>query len=429
MTKQNLTIIQVPISELNTGEYNPRRHTKKQFSDLKESIKKFGFVDPIIANSNEVRKNIVIGGTFRLEVAKELGFIEIPVVYVNISDIKKEKELNLRLNKNTGEWDLDILKDFDVDLLLDVGFDNQDLSEIWDNILDIEDDNFNVEKELKKIKTPKSKLGDIYELGNHRLICGDSTDSKVVKNLMGENKTNYIYSDPPYNIGLNYSSGISSNNKYGGSFKEDKKSEKDYRGFIDSTIKNILNHANTDTHLFYWCDENYIGTLQELYKQNKIEHKRVCLWIKNNQNMTPNLAFNKVYEPCVYGIIGKPFINKDYKNLNEIQNKEIGTGNKCHDDIFDLFNIWLEKREDVNSYEHPTQKPPTLHEKALKRCTKLGDIVVDLFGGSGSTLIACEQLKRKAYLIEIDPIFVDLIIKRYEEFSGKKAKKLNKFIY
>lgn len=428
MINQNLTIIQVPIVELNTNEYNPRKHTKKQFSDLKESIKKFWLVDPILTNSNEKRKNIVIWWAFRLEVAKEMWFTEVPVVYVNIPDIKKEKELNLRLNKNTWEWDLDILKDFDIDLLLDVWFDNEDLSEIWDNMLDIDDDNFNVEKELQKIKTPKSKLWDIYELWNHRLICWDSRNPEVLKKLMWEEKTSFIYSDPPYNIWLNYSSWISSDNKYWWSFKEDKKSDKDYREFIDLTIKNILNHTNPDSHFFYWCDENYIGLFQELYKQNKIDTKRVCLWIKNNQNMTPNLAFNKVYEPCVYGTIWKAYINKDFKNLNEIQNKEIWTGNRGHDDIFDLFNIWLEKRDDVNSYNHPTQKPPTLHQKALKRCSKPWDIIIDLFWGSGSTLIACEQLKRKAYLVEIDPIFVDLIIKRYEDFSWQKAKKIHSFI-
>lgn len=425
MTTPSITIVQVPITELNTSEYNPRKHTKKQFSDLKQSIKKFWLVDPILANSNEKRKNIVIWWSFRLEVAKEIWFTEIPVVYVNISDIKKEKELNLRLNKNTWEWDLDVLKDFDIDLLLDVWFDNQDLSEIWDNMLDIDDDNFNLEKELQKIKTPKSKLGDIYELWNHRLICGDSRDPEVLKKLIWEEKTSFIYSDPPYNIWLNYSSWISSYNKYWWSFKEDKKSDKDYRDFIDTTIKNILHHTNTDAHFFYWCDENYIWLFQELYKQNKIDTKRVCLWIKNNQNMTPNLAFNKVYEPCVYGTIWKVYINKDFKNLNEIQNKEIWTGNRAHDDIFDLFNIWLEKRDDVNSYNHPTQKPPSLHQKALKRCSKPWDIIIDLFWGSGSTLIACEQLKRKAYLVEIDPVFIDLIIKRYEDFSWQKAKKIN----
>ncbi len=425
MTKQELNVVQVPINELNTNEYNPRKHTKKQFDDLKQSIKKFWFIDPIICNSWEERKNIVIWWAFRLEVAKEMWLSEVPVVYVNISDISKEKELNLRLNKNTWEWDLELLKNYDIDLLLDTWFDNNDLSEIWDNFLDIENDWFKTTKELEKIKTPKSKIWDIYELWNHRLICWDSTNPEVIKKLMWDKKTSIIYSDPPYNIRLNYGSWISSDNKYWGSFNNDNKSIEEYSNFIDRTIKNISPFIEKDCHIFYWCDENYIWTFQDLYKKNNIDHKRVCLWIKNNQNMTPNLAFNKVYEPCIYWIKWKPYINSDIKNLNEIQNKEVWTGNRCHEDIMDLLNIWLEKKVDVNSYEHPTEKPVTLHEKVLKRCSKVWDIVVDLFWWSGSTLIACEQLKRKAYLVEIDPVFVDLIIKRYEKFSWNKAKKTN----
>lgn len=425
MKQEELKIVHVDIDELNTNEYNPRKHTEKQKKDLKASINKYWFIDPIIVNWNAKRKNIVIWWAFRLEVAKESWMKSVPVVYVDISDIKKEKELNLRLNKNTWEWDLEILKDFDVELLLDVWFDNSDLSAIWDNLLEIENDSFNVDKELEKIKTPKSKLWDIYQLWNHKLICWDSTDFETIKSLMWESKTNFIYSDPPYNIWLNYNKWISWKNNYWWNFNNDNKTEKEYKTIIDKTIKNILSFTNPDSHFFYWCDQNYIGTFQELYKENKIEHKRVCLWIKNNQNVTPQIAFNKLYEPCVYGITWKPYINKDIKNLNEIQNKEIWTWNRTHDDIYDLIDIWLEKRLNTNSYEHPTQKPPTLHEKALKRCSKPWDIIVDLFWWSGSTLIACEQLKRKAYLVEKDPIFVDLIIKRYEEYSSNKALKLN----
>jgi len=146
------------------------------------------------------------------------------------------------------------------------------------------------------------------------------------------------------------------------------------------------------------------------------------LWIKNNMSPTPQTAFNKAYEPCVYATRGKPYLAQTIKNLSEIMNKEVGTGNRIMDDIADLFNIWLVKRLPTSEYEHPTSKPPTLHEKALRRCTKPGDTILDLFGGGGSTLVACEQLKRKCLLIEKDPVFCDVIVNRFELLTGIKAK-------
>jgi DNA modification methylase len=140
------------------------------------------------------------------------------------------------------------------------------------------------------------------------------------------------------------------------------------------------------------------------------------LWIKNNFNMTPQVAFNKVYEPCVYGTTGSPSLRKELKNLNEILNQNVESGNQVVDEITEMLNVWLVKRDNAQEYEHPTQKPITLCEKPMKRCTKAGDIVLDLFGGSGSTLIAAEQLNRRAYLMEIDPVFCDVIKRRYEEY-------------
>lgn len=419
--KTKVAVQYVPIEQLRSAEYNPRTNTDEQATQLKKSITTFDMVEPIITNSAPSRKNIIIGGHFRWRVAKELGYKEIPVIYVNIPDIEKEKELNLRLNRNTGEWDFELLKSFDVELLLDVGFDDSDLSHIWDENLGVENDDFDVKKELEEIKEPKSKLGDIYQLGSHRLICGDATNPEVIKKLVKDEKVSMLYCDPPYNISLDYNNGIGTNGKYGGK-TNDKKSEEEYRNFLKQTLQNGLSVAYSDAHIFYWCDENYIGLIQGIYKELGIINKRVCLWIKNNQNVTPQTAFNKVYEPCVYGIRGNPYLSESVKNLNEVLNKEVGTGNRLTDDILDLFNIWLAKRLPAQDYEHPTEKPPTLHEKALRRCTKAGDIVLDVFGGSGSTLIACEQLKRRAYLCEIEPIFCDLIIKRFEKLTGQEAK-------
>ena len=197
-----------------------------------------------------------------------------------------------------------------------------------------------------------------------------------------------------------------------------------YAIFIDKTLKNALEVAKPNTHVFYWCDERYIWILQTLFRDNKIDNKRVCLWVKNNFSLTPQVAFNKAYEPCVYGTRGTPHLNKNIKNLNELLNQDIGAGNQVHEEIMDIITLWLEKRDSGNSYEHPTQKPVSLAEKPLKRCSAPGHIVLDLFGGSGSTLMACEQLKRQARLMEIDPIFASVIVNRWENLTNNKAVKL-----
>jgi len=418
MQKQ-LKIQQVSVRELNPAPYNPRIWTPGAVEQLTESMKRFGLVDPIIANSAPNRKNVVVGGHFRLKVAKDLGYSEVPVVFVNLPDIEKEKELNLRLNKNTGDWDYELLKNFDVEFLLDAGFDDASLSRIWDEQLSVEDDDFDLDEALKQIKEPKSKTGDLYKLGRHYLICGDSTDPQVIKRLMGESKANMLYFDPPYNINLSYSDGIGTKGKYGVKVS-DNKSTADYQQFLTTILQNGLAVSESDIHVFTWCDENNIGLIQNIYQTIGVNHKRVCLWVKNNQNMTPQIAFNKVYEPCIYGTRGNPYLAPIH-NLNEILNKEVGTGNQVPDDILDIFNIWLAKRKAGQEYLHPTEKPVTLHEKPLRRCTKPGDKVLDAFGGSGSTLIACEQLNRTAFLAEQSPIFCDVIINRFQELTGKEA--------
>jgi len=418
---KKLKVDYVKISALKPAEYNPRKWDGRAEKKLEQSIKRFGVVDPIIANCAEGRENVVIGGHFRLATARNMGFKEIPVVYVNVPDINKEKELNLRLNRNTGEWDLEILKSFDMGLLLDVGFDDSDLGKIWDDALETEDDDFDLEKEIAEIKNPETKPGDLYQLGNHRLVCGDSTEPKVVDKLVGKDKAVMLYCDPPYNISLDYNKGVGNKSNYGGKTK-DNMSRKEYGEFLAKTLANGLNAAQKDCHVFYWSDQNYVGLVQSIFRKAGLNNKRVCLWIKNNFNVTPQIAFNKAYEPCVYAVRGNPYLAPDVKNLGEILNKEISSGNRAIDDIMDLLDIWLVKRLPSQEYQHPTQKPPTLHEKPLRRCTKPGDLVVDLFGGSGSTLIACEQMKRVCFTVEKDPVFCDVIVKRYELLTGRKAR-------
>lgn len=408
-----IKIVTVKVDELNPAPYNPRQWDNRQAEHLRTSMERFGFVDPLLINGAKQRKNIVIGGHFRLQIAKEMGLKTVPVVYLDIPDPEKEKELNLRLNRNTGSWDYDLLREMDIALLLDTGFDDSDLSIIWDESLGIENDHFQTRKELEAIVDPETKTGDIYELGRHRLICGDSTDPEMLRVLMGKEKVHAIYADPPYNLNYDYQKGLGVKQKYKCQKVKDDFSDDEYQQFLASTLNNGLKHCHDDAHIFYWCDQKYIGLLQNLYCSLGIESKRVCLWIKNNQNATPNIAFNKCYEPCVYGTIGKPYLSKKSSNFTEILNPEIETGNRTIDDILDMIDIWMVKRLPTSEYLHPTEKPVTLHEKPLKRCTKAGDHVLDMFGGSGSTLIACEQLGRTAFLVENDPVFCDIIKKRF----------------
>lgn len=413
---KDLKVEYISINDLNVAEYNPRKHTKEQKDHLKDSITKFGVVDPIICNKSPERFNIVIGGHFRLKVAKELGMKTVPVVYVDIPDLQTEKELNIRLNRNIGEWDFDLLKNFDFEDLSSFGFSDEDLK-FWDEDLSAKDESFDVEKELQSIKEPITKLGDMILLGKHKLICGDSTDPQVLQKVFENDKASMIYSDPVYNIKIDYNGGIGGKRNYGGSVY-DSRSDDEYKTFIQKSISSALLVSKPDLHVFYWCDESYIWLFQTLYRDMGIHNRRVCLWVKNSQNPTPNTAFSKCYEPCVYGTIGNPFLHKSHQGFNEILNSTTTSGN----DLFDeLRNIWTEKRLPSNAYEHATSKPPSLHEKAILRCTKPGDIILDSFSGSGSTLIAAEQLGRRVFGVELEPVFCDLIIRRFEKLTGIKA--------
>ncbi len=200
--ESTIEIIQVKASELVPAEYNPRCASEKECQDLKASILAFGLVDPIIVNSATARKNIVIGGHFRLRMAIELGFDTVPVVYLNIPELAKEQELNLRLNKNSGQWDFDLLANFDEDLLKLSGFKSDELQKIFD--IDVQDDGFDAEAEYGKISEAQTKPGDIYQMGNHRLMCGDSTKQEDVARLMGSELADMMFTDPPYNVNYNY---------------------------------------------------------------------------------------------------------------------------------------------------------------------------------------------------------------------------------
>ena len=313
---------------------------------------------------------------------------------------------------------------FDIDLLLESGFDQNEITDLYEEIIDTEEDNFDIDAELKKIKVPQSKLGDLYQLGSHQLHCGDSTDPEVVKTVVGNAKIDMIYCDPKYNIDLSYKSGIGGTKNYGGSTKDNLEDE-EYELFLKKTIENALSVANKDAHVFYYCDQTYVPMVANIYKSLGIDFKRICIWLKGIANPTPQVAFSKVYEPCVYGVLNKPYLSPHHRNFDEVLNKDIGTGNEMIGNVLDMFDVWAVKRLAGNQYQHPTQKPVTLHDKPIRRCTKVGDNILSLFGGSGGELLAADQLKRNCFMVEMDPIFIDLIIRRYEQYSGKKALKIS----
>ena len=427
--------IKLPVDVIEFPDYNPREISKKDFNKLRKDIRNDpNFLiqrPPLINHITEENRYVCYAGTQRSKAAIEENYKEIDVWVEDNVPRKLQDERMLKDNLHRGEWDLDKLSSFDASFLLDVGFSSDSLNGMFDDILTINEDEFNEDKAIEEIQYRGviTKAGDIYQLGSHRLMCGDSTSSEDVKQLFGEIRAKVVYSDPPYNIGYDYTKGHSTEKKrYTDTKLNDSKSFVDYKNFLTSVIANANLFTEPDAHFFFWCDETYIGLLQELYRAAGITNRRVCLWIKNNFTPVPQMAFNKVIEPCVYGTTGKPFLNKELKNFTEVINQDVG-GSNIYDDLMSYVQMWLVRKENPNNYVHPTQKPLGLHEKPLKRCSAPGDVVADFFGGSGSTLISCEQLKRTAFLMEKDPIFCDVIIMRWEQLTGAKAELIKKQEY
>jgi DNA modification methylase len=413
----------LPVRQLKTNPLNPRRINKRQLGILCESIKNnsdYFETRPILCNKDFV----VFAGNSRLLAARKLGLKVVPVSVMDIPE-KRQRELMLRDNVQNGEWIFPDLKAFDTGFLSDViGFSSDDLLKIVPDNLEAHDDDFSVAEELAKIKKPKTKLGNLIELGPHKLFCGDATDPNVLKKLFGnKEKASMIYSDPVYNLrgGVDYAKGVGGRANYGGNVN-DTRTDEEYKEFLKKSLVNALSVAKDDCHVFYWSDSSYIWLIQTLYRESGIDPKRVCLWVKNSQNPTPGVAFSKCYEPCTYGVRGNPYIAKNIQNLNEVMNSEITTGNNLITEALDHLDLWFVKRLSGKEMEHATSKPPQLHSKAIRRCTRPGEIILDSFLGAGSTLIAGDQLKRRVYGCELEPVYCDVIVRRYEKLTGKKAK-------
>tara|TARA_R100001594_G_scaffold90734_1_gene125120 strand:- start:479 stop:1615 length:1137 start_codon:yes stop_codon:yes gene_type:complete len=366
-------IIQRDIESLIFAEYNPRQLTQDQYKHLKDSITRFGLVDPIIVNKNKERKNIIVGGHQRVKVAKDLKIKKVPVLEIDLT-YEKERELNVRLNKNTGEWDYDNLANFfDMDELTDWGFSDDDLKlfdleeEIKEGLVDDDD--------VPEVEESICKAGDLWLLGEHRLLCGDATKKEDVELLMDGQKADLTLTDPPYNLNYKY-------NSY-----NDNKDKSEYISFCSTFHQ--LSKSISDKQILTTGKQN----LGLWYKIADI--KDYGIWYAKNKMSGGKISNLALCEPIIFiGDFDRNSRANDFFEYNVKQQSD--TGNHTCPKIIDL---WLDI---VESYSDKK--------------------IYDPFMGSGTTLIACEKTNRKCYGMELDPHYCDVIIKRWEQFTGKVAK-------
>jgi DNA modification methylase len=438
--KTRLQIKYVPLGVLMVAEYNPRKHDKVAMIQLKESIERFGAVDPLIVNKASGRENIVIGGHFRLEVLRELGHKEVPVVYVNIPDIEKEKELNIRLNKNTGEFDLDLLATFDESFLSEVGFSSEELDDIF--MVDDIPEEFDLEKELKKLKINKIEIkkGDVYDLDGSRLMCGDSTIAKDMQKLMGNEKADMCFTDPPYI--LDYLHGKKKDGKAitGFGLKRDRRyleTDSLPDNFTELWMKNIKDNSKNDFHIIVYENWKNIRTIwNEMEKHWKV--KNMIVWHLPNrvQGFAAKYKFFNKHDIAMVGQSGNSEINNEEESellqneyetaLYAISGKPQWEGYEKGKKICPTDFITYKAADEKSSGQGIIfgTKPTEILIPYIKVLTKRNDLIVEPFGGSGSTLIASTKMKRRCYLMEKSPVYAEVIRNRWEKLTGLKAKKI-----
>ena len=379
----------IPLERLNPAKYNPRKDLKpgdSEYEKLKKSILEFDMVEPLVWNK---RTGNLVGGHQRLKILKELGVKNVDVSVVDLSEVK-EKALNLALNKIQGEWDYPMLKDlleeidtgdFDIEI---TGFDDKEIEDLMTQFHLSEEGLTDDDEIPEKVKTI-CKIGDLWQLGNHRLLCGDATKKEDVERLMNGEKVDMVFTDPPYGISL------VKNGMVGADFGVAKKGK--YEPVLGDGDIEIARKAfdvlATITDRMIIFGGNYFLDFLPASDGWLIWDKRGDSGIKNTF-ADGEMAWCSFHTPV-----------RIYKQL---WNGMIREGE--HD-----------KRV------HPTQKPIRLLADIIKDFTNEDDVVLDLFGGSGSTLIACEQLNRKCFMMEIEPHYCDVIIQRWQNFTGKQAMK------
>lgn len=442
LTTANLQVQQVKISELKPSEYNPRKWSEDQLQKLRGSLDKFGLVDPLIVNFYPSRTNIVIGGNMRLKVLKDMKYTEVPVVYLNL-DEAKERDLNVRLNKTGGEFDLDLLKDFDESLLEDIGFSSEELDDIFiDDDLE-EKNSFDLKKELKKldIKEISVQKGDIYQLGDSRLMCGDSTISKDFAKLMGEERADMVMTDPPYILDYLHAKRAGKPVKGFGA-KQDRiylETETLPDNFTELWMKNVADHAKPDFSII--CYENWknLRTIwSEMEKYWKVKNMIVWHLPNRHQGFSSKYKFFSKHDIAMVGGSGDvPYNHEDEEQpLQELYETALFAisgkpqwegyekGQKYMPTDFIEFNASDEKHSG-QSVIFGT-KPIEILIPYIKVLTKRGDLVVEPFGGSGSTLIASTKLKRRCFIMEKVPTYAEVIMKRWENETGLKRQLISR---
>ena len=436
-----LKVSYIEINQLKPADYNPRKWSQEAISQLKESIKRFGLVDPFILNNALNRKNIVIGGHFRLKIAKDLKYKTVPVVYVNIPDIEKEKELNLRLNRNTGEFDWDLLAKFNEEFLADIGFSSEELDEVFG--IDETPEEFDLAKELAKLDINKItvKKGDVYEMNGSRVKCGDSTIEKDMLSLMNGEKADFCQTDPPYL--LDYLHGKKRRGKAteGFGLKRDRKYlETDVLpdNFTELWMANIAKIQKPDFSIMVFENPKNLRTIwNELEKHWK--YRNTIIWHLPNrvQGFAAKYKFFNKHDIALVGTKGNVSLNVEPEESELLENeyeaalfatsgKPYWEGYKkgkriCPTD-FISFNAADEKSSGQGIIFGT--KPVEILIPYIKVLTKRNDLIIEPFGGSGSTLIAAEKMNRRCYVMEKSPVYCEIIKRRWSKLTGQKPKKI-----
>ena len=380
------------VKDLLPADYNPRKDLQPgdpEYEKLKRSIEQFGYVEPVIWNKQTGR---VVGGHQRLKVLIDSGITEVDVVVVDMNT-EKEKALNIALNKISGEWDTDKLAlviadlqgaDFDVSL---TGFDPEELDDLFrDDVKDgVKEDDFDVEAELQK--PVFSKAGDLWMLGEHRLLCGDSTKPETYELLMNGKKAQLVVTDPPYNVDYKDTAG---------KIKNDKMAEDQFEQFLLAAYSQMYESMTDDASIYVFHSDSHGLAFRKAFEEAGFYLSGCCIW-KKQSLVLGRSPYQWQHEPVLFG----------WKKKGKHQ---WYTGRKES-------TIWEFDKPKKNA-DHPTMKPVALVAYPIMNSTMTGCLVLDPFGGSGSTLIACEQTGRTCYTVELDEKFCDVIVKRYIDQVG-----------
>lgn len=396
-----MNIVQRNVAELIPYAKNTKKHDKKQINNVAESIKQYGFVQPVVIDKD----GVIIIGHCRVLGAKKLGMKEVPCVCVD--DLTPEQVNALRIvdNKsNESDWDMDLLAEElpGLDLsAFDFDFGLQD--ELSNTV--VEDD---FDPELPS--EPKACLGDVYQLGNHRLMCGDSTSLTDVQKLVGGVQIDLLLTDPPYNVDYKGTAG---------KIKNDNMEDGKFRQFLTDAFTNAAMVMKPGAPFYIWHADSEGYNFRGACRDSMLRVRQCLIWVKNAL-VLGRQDFQWKHEPCLYG-------EKEWEQEDETQPCLYGWTEGAKHYFFKnrRQSTVLEFPKPTKSAEHPTMKPVRLFDYQMQCSTKPGETVLDLFAGSGTTIIACEQNERRAFCMEFDPKFVDVIIARWESFTGEKAVLLN----